>query len=173
MIELYRGKPYPLPIHNAEGASANFLTTGGNILQICLPGMTRSEERVYRKNPVRAGVLIDLPLILLLFDYGGNDVLDCPFDARLIRNRQLPDIETRQQRLFVESHIIDTETGILRGLRGFTLAPKTTLDFLSAVQDQLAMPSDPAAFAERLHRIYRHDNRQLTRKTEMILCGKK
>lgn len=173
MITLERGKPYPLPCLNREGAAANFLGDSGNILQICLPGMTHSEEMVYRKKPVRAGVIVRLPVILLLFDYGGMDVLDCPYDIHLVPRDhiRLPDITNNRQRLMIESHIVDTESGLLRGLRSFTLSSKVTIAFLLAVQEQMARIPNPAEYKRVLDRLYARDNRSLTALCEMDPCG--
>ncbi len=172
-ISLVCGKAYPIPTPAHEGAAAQFLTKDGNVLQICLPNITKSEERVYRFNPVRAGVLVEGPVILLLFDYGSGNILDCPFDANAIRRESLalPSIENENQRLLVESHIIDTASGILHGLRAFTLAPETTREFLCAVQDQIAAGPNPVGFDLELRRIYSKSNEQIVKQTPMLACG--
>jgi hypothetical protein len=93
-VALERGKEYPLPIRAREGAAANFLADGGNMLQIGMPNLTRSEARSIRNDPMKAGIIVDGPLILWVFQFG-TIILDCPFDTRIIPSqaRWLPDIE--------------------------------------------------------------------------------
>lgn len=138
-ITLARGKTYPLPIRAVEGAAANFLTDSGNILQIGMPGLVETEVRSIRQDPMKAGIIVDGPLILWVFQFG-TIILDAPFDARLIPTeaRTLPNIENQQQRLGIDVHLVDTATMIVRGIRYVTLPPTLTRRFLAAVQDQLA-----------------------------------
>ncbi|SFY33687.1 hypothetical protein [Azotobacter vinelandii] len=143
-ISLAVGQKYPLRLASAEGAAAHFLGRTGSILQIGMPDLIPSETKLLRQGSMRAGLYVDGPLIVLLFDFraaGQQPIeLDCPFDARVIPRDELflPDITTGDQRLLVEVHIVDSATNTVRGLRGITLPPAFTVAFLSAVQDQLA-----------------------------------
>jgi hypothetical protein len=150
MIALSRGATYPLPIRAAEGASANFLTDSGNLLQIGMPNIKRSEARSIRNDPMKAGILVDGSLILWVFQFG-TLIFDAPFDARIISPevRWLPDIENEQQRLAIEVHLVDTATNIVRGLRHVTLSPALTRRFLIGVQEQLADARSIAPYVTR------------------------
>lgn len=134
-----RGESYPLPIRAREGAAANFLTDSGNLLQIAVPHLMRSEARSIRNDPMKAGIIVDGPLILWVFQFG-TIIFDCPFDARIIptHERWLPNIENDRQRLGIDVHLVDTATMVVRGIRYVTLSPSLTRRFLLAVQDQLA-----------------------------------
>lgn len=149
-VTLSRGKAYPLPIRAHEGAAANFLTDGGNLLQIAMPNLTRSEARSIRNDPMKAGIIVDGPLILWVFQFGML-IFDAPFDARIIpaHARWLPDIENGQQRFAIEVHLVDTATMIVRGIRYVTLSPELTRRFLLAVQEQLADQRDITPYLTR------------------------
>ncbi len=54
---LERGKPYPMPLLQGEGAAAQFLTKTGNILQIVLPDMDSKENNALRTGMIKAGFL--------------------------------------------------------------------------------------------------------------------
>ncbi len=138
-MKFSRGEQYPLPVRAYEGAAANFLTDGGNILQIAMPNLIRSEARSIRNDPMKAGIIVEGPLILWVFQFG-TIILDCPFDARIIpeQARWLPDLENEHQRLGVDVHLVDTATMVLRGIRYVTLSPFLTRHFLMAVQHQLS-----------------------------------
>lgn len=154
MIILSRNATYPFPVRALEGASAQFLAKSGNILQIAMPNIQRSEERLVRKGPMKAGFIHDGPLLVWVFTFG-DLIFDCPFDARLIPPAELnlPSVENDRQRLGIEVNLIDTATSRIRGLRYSTLTPQLTRAFLSAVQDQLADPRDLSPYLAKHHRI--------------------
>lgn len=154
-VKLALGETYPLPIRTAEvGTAANFLTDTGNLLQIGMPNLVRTEVRSIRQDPMKADIAVDGPLILWVFQFG-TLIFDAPFDARIIpaHTRWLPDIENDQQRLAIEVHLVDTATNVLRALRHVTLSPALTLRFLVAVQHQLADPRDITSFLRGWNRM--------------------
>lgn len=137
--KLTRDKNYSLQmINNTEGTAANFLTIGGNYLQIAMSDPARSEVMSIRRDTMKAGFIHDGPLILWVFTFG-SIFLECPFDARIIPSDSLhlPDITNDAQRLGVDIHLVDTATMMLRAIRYVTLSPELTRRFLAAVDDQL------------------------------------
>jgi hypothetical protein len=174
-IALERGKPYPLPLAaQEEGASAQFLVKGGSFLQVILPGMNTLEEWALRQGDLKAGLLSGEGAILLLFQFYGRDTrpiltFDCPFDIRLLPKdaRILPDIETTETRFLFQVHAID-ERHILRGLRAVTMPPPLTLEFFSAVQDQLA---SHASGEVQLQEWMRFEPVELVKRIAMRHCG--
>lgn len=146
-VLLLRGDRYPLstPANSNEGATADFLRASGNRLVVILPGMTSKEQRALRGGTIKAGFLYDSGALLWLFQLYGDKgpllTLDAPFDVRLIPadDRRLYDIENDQHRLLIDLHAID-EHKIIKVLRGLTMPPKMTVEFLSAVMDQSLMP---------------------------------
>lgn len=148
MIHLIsRGEKYPLLAPKVEGATAEFLTKNGNTLKILLPGIDKAEENALRYGVIKAGFLFEKGAILWLFEIHGKKgpliTLDAPFDARLIPSDllDLPSITNAEQRLVIDIHAMD-ENLIVKALRGITFPPDLTLEFFSAVQDQLAIPGN-------------------------------
>jgi hypothetical protein len=169
MIRIEQGERYPLPIQAADGAAANFLGDH-NTLQIAMRGIQRSEANAIRKGTMKAGLIVDGPLILWVFEFPGDLIFDCPFDARLIPKEvlRLPDITNGLQRLLIDIHLVDTATNVLRGIRAVTLPPALTRDFLAAVQDQLA---DTRNMAPILARYAAIDISMLRNRARMQRCG--
>lgn len=169
------GSPYPLPLSSPEGGGAQFLGQGGNVLQIALPGIMPSEEKTIRKGEMRMGLIVDQPMLLFVVEFQFKKeppiITDCPFDARLLPKDelQLHDILTAEQRLMFEVHLIDSASGMLKGLRGITMSPGLTRDFLAAVQDQLAHTGD---FSAPLAKYMALPLTELPKKTQMYPCGK-
>ena len=143
LIKLEKGQPFPYPVQDEEGARAEFIREGSNVLTIKIGSITAKEIQALSKEPIKFGFLYEAGAMLLLFQFYGQDgqpliTFDAPFDVRLIPNdkRSMPDIDNREQRLLVEIYVVD-ERNILRVIRAATLSPAKTLEFLSAVQDQL------------------------------------
>lgn len=147
ILSLRVGEKYSLPVSAIEGASANFLSKSGNILQICLPDLQKSEVHSIRKNTLKAGFIKDGSLILWLFKFDEHLTFDCPFDVRLISKGDLAlhDINSQNQRLLIDIHLIDTQTMIVKALRAVTLPPELTRNFLAEAQEQLidTRPTEP------------------------------
>lgn len=170
MIKIERGGPYPMLLGDMEGAKADFLTTSGNRLLIGMPGIQRSEAQTIRKGRMKAGFIKDGPLILWVFEFPGNLIFECPFDTRIIPHdrRQLPDVTNERQRMFIDIHLVDSATNLVKGLRGITLPPKLSLDLLSAAQDQLADARDMAPFIARYNAM---DILRLPKLAAVQACG--
>lgn len=135
--------PYPFPLPGKEGALADFLRQSGNRLLITMPDISDYEAKALRRGNLNCGMLAENGAILLLWqfcDKRGKTVmtLDSPFDARVIPDLNLHSINNSEQRLVIETHIVDSSTKIIRGLRAITMPPELTVKFLSAVQDQLS-----------------------------------
>lgn len=168
------GAPYPLPLSGPEGAAAHFLGKGGSLLQVVMPNLLESEIKALRKGNMTMGLIVDQPLLLFIvsFQYKGDSplIMECPFDARLIPRDSLDlhDVTTQVQRLMIQVHIVDSATGVLKGLRGITLAPGLTRDFMSAVQDQLA---NSGSVEPLLARYMQLTPDALAKKANMLPCG--
>lgn len=154
MLQLARDASYPLPLAASEGASTQFLQKGANFLQIAMPGISRGEATQVRNGTVWAGFKKDGPLIFWVFRFG-DLIFDCPFDARLISTdeRDLPNIDNAETRYFFDIHLVDSQTNVIRGLRGITLPSELTRDFLCAVEEQLADIRDTGPYLRKYHAI--------------------
>jgi hypothetical protein len=163
---------YPL-IVDGEGARANFLHESGNILVIAVPDISNKERMALKKNKIKCGLIIDQPVILFLFDVEGFGEIDAPFDSTLYKKTQLclPDITNKEQRLLIDIHVVDYNTKILKVLRSVTMPPDLTLKFLSAVQDQIAMPFSKSTYEKKLSEFAWQDIRELMKKTKMYNLG--
>lgn len=153
--QLAVGKPYPIKLpYQQEGAAANFLLKGGNILQILLSGLSDDELWSLKKGEIKGGFLYRSGCILWLFAFSDRAnkpvfTFDCPFDARIIPKDDLVlhSIDNSNERLAIEIHVID-ENLIVRALRLITLSNQMTINFLSAVQEQLSVISDESAYLD-------------------------
>ncbi|TAW50614.1 hypothetical protein [Rhizobium leguminosarum] len=151
LMTLTRGGQYPYRVATREGASAQFLMHGHDFLQVCMPNITKTEEARIIKGGLKAGLIQDGPLILLLFQFGDELIFECPFDARLIApdRRNLPNLTNDRQRFFFDIHLVDTATNKIRGFRGITLPTGLTVKFFAAVQDQLVDRRGQDAFIRK------------------------
>ena len=171
MQKLIVGQKYPIPINSHEGAAAQLLLQGGSFIQIFMPGLLDSEKKLLKKEKMYAGIIVDQPMILFMIKFG-DLIFECPFDARIIPKDllSLNDITNEKQRLFVVIQVIDTNTNILKVLRGITFSPELTLQLYLSAQDQLANIGN---FEETYMRYGRKNVEELAKLANLSLCGAK
>ena len=132
---------YPSKLPVGEGAVSDFLRPASNRLLITMKDISNAEAKVLKKGEMRGGLLAKNGAILFLWQFRekGKPVFtfDSPFDARVIHDIQLYNIENKETRLAIDIHIVDSESKMVRGLRSITMPPGFTIEFLSAVQDQI------------------------------------
>lgn len=152
MTNLVVGAEYPLPLlAEDEGLSVQLLTDD-NLLQVCLEEMSYEEIMALKTGPISAFIAVKQPVILLAFKFGDELILDCPFDARLIPSNELklPSVTAEQHSLALTMHGIDIAENSLQAVRTINLDHQLTVEFLSAVQDQLALPLSKKQFLSHL-----------------------
>lgn len=164
---------YPFELPLAEGATADFLRPESNRLLIVMPDISSYEAKSLRKGEMRGGLLSKNGAILFLWQFleKGKPVitLDSPFDARMIKDIQLYNIENKETRLVIDVHIVDSSSTIVRGLRSITMPNGFSIDFLSAVQDQMGN-SNPG---QTQHQEWMASSPDvLTKQTRMWLLGR-
>ncbi|WP_299496435.1 hypothetical protein [uncultured Shewanella sp.] len=144
LVKLAVGQPYARVFnHNEEGAIAELLRSNSNTLIIAIPDLDHHEVKALKKGKLTCGFLYKNGAILFIWqfcDAKGRPVLtlDSPFDCRTVPDLALHDITTTESRLAVDIHVIDTAKNQVKALRSMTMPPELTLEFMSAVQDQLA-----------------------------------
>jgi len=161
------------PLHVSEGMRVGFLAKEGNIMQIGLPGIDKQEQLAFKKGIIKCGLFVRQPVILWLFDFGEAGQYDAPINAKLYDSEQLnlPNIEKSEQRLAIEMHVVDLNDNTLKALRLFTLPPELTIEFLSAVQDQLSLHFSNADYQAKLENIYQIPVDQLIATTKLYKAG--
>ena len=141
---LTKGEVFPGPIPALEGAVCELLRDGAGTLYIYIHGLNKREAKALAEGDMRCGVLSEGASLMLIFEFifRGNSIFsfDCVFDARRIPEHelQIPEITDPRERYFMTVLVIDTHTKILKSIRGVTMSHQLTLEFFSAVQDQLA-----------------------------------
>lgn len=128
------GSKYPFPLACYEGASAQFFIDDSFLLQICLPGMLKSEVKCLRSGSVEVGYRLEGFVIIILFRIDDLE-FECPFDPRLIPEamQTTPSFPTPDTRIQVDLHAIDTQAKVLKVLRSFTLPAAFSREIASLV----------------------------------------
>ena len=172
LVLLEVGRPYPDNLSVSEGAISDFLRPSVNRLIIAMPNISAIEEKGLRKGVMRGGMLAKNGAILFVWQFYEKGKLtlslDSPFDARVIHDIQFYDITTSETRLAIEVHIVDSATKIIKGLRFLTMPPGMTIEFLSAVQDQLANPNSGD---DQWQKWMAQQPFELAKRTQMWLMG--
>lgn len=169
-----KDQPYPFSLPPLEGAISDFLRPSSNRLLISICDISLEEASVLSKGEMRCGLLAKNGAMLFLWqfkDKRGQPVftLDSPFDAKAINDIQLYDVNTSETRMNIDVHAVDLSSKLVRSLRSITMPPGLTLEFLSAVQDQLATHDDGNM---QLKTWMSMGPYELTKQTKMWLMGK-
>lgn len=144
LIQLGVGEQYPLPYQKDYcGGRLQMFQDNSNVLQIMMPQMIQSEIKALRKGDVRVGLIVDGFLIVMMFEFKAKPepiILDCSINAKLIPNEEFTLIKAEgEERLPLQVHVIDSATGVVKGLRMFTLTPVVYADLVKAIEAQREM----------------------------------
>ena len=115
------------------------------------------ETLAVRKSECEFGVLKIGDVIFLLYRFGSEiKWSDQPYSIHLTdrTERQLPVLETDEQRLVLQIMLIDALTGILKVIRAVTLAPEFSAELLKLTNEQLAAPFSENDYKRQLANIY-------------------
>ncbi|EDL53713.1 hypothetical protein VSAK1_26095 [Vibrio mediterranei AK1] len=143
MALLSVGQPYPghLPFNGEEGAIAEFMRPFGNRLVVVMPDISDYEEEVLRRGDLYCGLLEKNGAILLIWEFraGKTKVItyDSPFDARLIPDLVMDDLNTLESRYAIDVQVFDSRTHIVKALRSITMPPALSRELMRAVKKQL------------------------------------
>jgi len=140
-VGLAVGQAYPGQM--IEGFMLDVFAPGGTLLRVGMTNITPSESKAYRKGAIQFGLLMQGTGLLTVWKFGEQPWCDAPFNALAAQQMgmlALPDFKTPLSRLVVQLHLVDTATGLVRGLREFTLSPEASRALAEAIHHQLAHP---------------------------------
>lgn len=173
------GQPYPGALPGHDAAVLELFRAGGGHLLIAVSNLTPPEVKALRKGPLSVGVLQADTALRVLWQFADTKrrpvfTFDTPFDARRIEpaQRELIDKHRPNERLAIPIYIVDSATGVLRGIRLVTLDMATTDAILSTVMDQLAAPEKRAAALAQETRWDRQPPEALVSQAVMRLAGR-
>ncbi|HHC7270745.1 TPA: hypothetical protein ACN30M_004598 [Vibrio parahaemolyticus] len=146
-VMLTVGQRYPMQIPaHGEGAIAELMRPFGNKLIVVMPDISEYEEGILRSGELHCGLLEKDGAILLLWQFrdGGKKVitLDTPFDARIIPDLAMGELNSPESRYCIDIHIVDSFTNTVRGLRSLTMPPGLSRELMIAVKKQLGSRSN-------------------------------
>jgi hypothetical protein len=111
----------------------------------------------YRHGTPHFGILVEGPVILVVFRFGNQPVRDAPFSCHLTRaeERGIPEC-LPGHRLAVQALVVDAATGFLKVIRQVTLASETSQELIEAMRQQAAAPFKQAVYDHALAAAYQH-----------------
>lgn len=135
----YPGYSFPMP----DLAHYNYYDNGHE-LQLLMASPTREEIRAAREGEAEFALLVEGPVIFILYRFGGEAGIpwgDAPFTIHLVTEdrRQLPPLEeTEEARALAVTMLIDARTGVIKTLRALSFSPGFTRALHAAIRDQWA-----------------------------------
>lgn len=139
----------------AEATKFDF-TDGGAVLYLFYATPSAKEIEAITKGDVRLGFYSRDNVLFMLFKFGSLNWVDAPYSAHL--SKQLTDIQSPEpgQGYSLTIHLIDADTGIIKGLRLIGLPHKFSLQFKDAVWTQRLKQFDLKQHDETIANVYRN-----------------
>ena len=143
MRALEVGKPYiPGRTNWPEGVDYNF-RAGSHEMRMFFRSPTRREVEAVRKGRCEFGLVVDGPIIFLLYRFHpAIDWSDATYSWHLVpeTERTLPQPEGAETRALLHVDLIEADSGLVRALRVVTFSPAFTRALHSAIRQQAASP---------------------------------
>lgn len=176
MIKLTVGEPYiPGKTSWPEGAEYNY-DGNGHELRLFFGSPTEQEIRSVRRSPVHLALLVEGPIIDLVWRFEGfGDWSDCPYSIHLIPSdrRMTAPVTSGEQRALLQIVLVDAQTGILRAIRAVTLPPHATQRLHAAIREQEGQAFERSAYDAALQALYRRypQTADMARAAEILVKG--
>lgn len=176
MNRLAVGEPYiPGKTSWPEVVEYNY-DLNGHELRLFFGSPTDQEIRSVRRSPVHLALLVEGPVIYLVWRFEGfGSWSDGPFSIHLVPadRRATPPVSSGEQRALLQIVLVDAHTGILRAIRAVTLPPHATQRLHAAIREQEAQPFDRRAYDAALQALYRRypDSADMARAAEILVKG--
>jgi hypothetical protein len=152
------GKPY-IPGRTQWPVAADYAyRQNTHELRLFFRDLTKSDIRAIAKGECAFGLVVEQPVIILLYQFGGAvPWSDTPYSWHAVpaEQRMLPPALGPDERTTLHITLINADTGIIEALRLITLAPKFSQRLHAAIAEQTQTPFDQAAFDAKLAGIYR------------------
>lgn len=179
MNTIARGGIWQAPLQKGQSNSmANFFVEQQCLLLLAEPGLTDREVEILETHPVHIGVLQEGAATFILFDFGGAMKFSCPYNANLVPyemwDEDLSDADKYHRTVSVP--IVDSNTGVIKGLRAFTIPPEAAGVLLKIAFEQREgmlnhfTPQQVYAAVQEAW-IRRTDDQMIEAAEKMWLCG--
>lgn len=131
--------------------------SGGHELFLSLEDPSRDEILAVRKAPARIGLVLDGPVIDLVYQFGDELTGDAPYSWHLVApdERVPPQILLNETtRAMITTILVDASTRLIRAMRQSTLSPALSMGLHAAITEQISMPWNPVVYDRTLARLH-------------------
>lgn len=131
-------------------------------LLVAVDGLHKDEISAFRNDPIKMSLSYVDGIAFVNFEVRGFLTLELPFSASIIPPERMPPLEefaSETARLATVAILIEARTGIVRGIRRFTVSPTYTQRLIAIVKEQAARPMAKGDHDRLVDRIFaRHPN---------------
>ena len=140
--------------------------SGQHELVVFMREPTAAEVRDYRKGRARFSLVVQQPVILMLYRLGAEPWSDAPYSWHLVPEpeRDLPSADLESgKRSALQVVLVEAATGIVRALRLVSWSPPFTRTLHAAIREQAAAPWDAQLYDTVLAQLMRRESAGLAR----------
>lgn len=160
------GKPYSGTRSNWTEAIEYNYRAGQHVLRLFLNNLSAADVEGIGNGPLRLGLVVDPPVLILVYQFG--EVIpwsDAPYTWHMVpaaEQQPLPDEIPDGTGALLSIILVESTTGIIKAIRGISLATVFSRRLHQAIREQAAAPFDQAAYDRKLAALYRnHSSKQL------------
>lgn len=129
---------------------------GNLMMQICYSNLDEKELDAFHHNPIFQALYVEKGVIFFCFKIDGfMEWSDQAFSVGLIPAADNPG-HLAPDGSYMPMHwvLVDSDTGLVRGMRSATMSPKFVRIFQRAIDQQLATPFDPMQYSRSVQDVY-------------------
>ena len=161
----------PGKTHWPEATEYNYYANGHE-LRFFLNNIAPGEKMDIKKAVAKFGLLIEGPVIFLLYEIGKING-DAPYSWHLVPEnlKPRPGIPEGREQALLQIHLIEASTGILQVLRAVTLSHNFTLKLHLAIEEQRRQKFNSTQYNQVLREVYaRHPSTQAMFDVAKVTC---
>jgi hypothetical protein len=166
------GKPYNPKVRTWPPGSQYNFRSGSHELLLFFEKPTEREIESIRKGAAEFALVVEPPLIVLLFRFGqAIPWSDAPYTFHVLpeAEKQLPtgwEEGSPNTRALIDIYLISCETGIIRAMRQVTVSPEFTRSLHKSIWEQANAPYDAKTYNLTLANMFKLNTEQLLARTK-------
>ena len=163
------GKTYPEAIGHEEAPLFD-ITDAGILIPIYINRPTAEEVTQFKSDvPIKMAYVARDNLLMILMKFGSMAWMDAPYTPHLSNQlTHLPDGIEFEQGFTTHLLLFDTDSGVLKEQRIFSLRQKMSNDLIREIKKILSRPFDKTGYLNDINFLYRYSTNELVKQARLI-----
>lgn len=135
---------------------------GAHELRLFFANLTPSDISDITRRPAEFAVVVDGPVLFFLYRFGKDEWSDAPYSWHLVQAARPDEATTpapleENERALLHVILVEATTGVIAGMRMVSLSIALSRYLHSAIEAQIAVPFNQAAYDRHILEVYRRE----------------